>query len=259
MKLSVALVCFNEEADLRRTLEALAGLADEIVAVDSFSTDNTVALAREMGATVFQEPWAGHVGQKNSALAKCTGDWILAVDADEVLTEELVASIKSVLEEERDLNGYSINRRTFYMNRLLRYAWQPDRKLRLVRRAANPVWRGYDPHDSLWVKGKTARLDGYMIHYSYKNFAEHMQKTAAYARKAAESYHQAGKKASRLSLLLRPAFVLFKRLFINRAILDGFPGIMASWSSALYVYMKYAFLWELQNNSTSCTNAQPRS
>ena len=250
MKLSVALICFNEEANIRRTLEALTDLADEIIVVDSFSTDNTAAIAREMGATVFLEPWAGYVEQKNSAFSKCMGDWILAVDADEVLTKELTAAIKSALAQDRGLNGYSINRRTFYMNKLLKYAWQPDRKLRLVRRAANPVWRGYDPHDALWVEGKTVRLGGCMIHYSYKNFAVHMQKTVSHAYKAAESYHRAGKRTSFLSLLIRPGFALFRRLFVNLAILDGFPGIMAAWSSSVYVYMKYAFLWELGRGQT---------
>lgn len=253
IKLSAVIVCFNEEDIIRQTLEALQGLADEVVVVDSFSTDSTPDIVREFGAKLFQEEWAGYVAQKNSALQKCSGEWILALDADEVLTPELQSSIRAAISptasnaEAKHIDGYFINRRTFYMGRLLQHAWQPDRKLRLVRRAAKPVWHGYDPHDSLRIESAASSLlQGDITHYSYNSFADHMQKSTAHAHKAAESYLKAGKKSSLAAILFKPWFVFFRRFILRGAFLDGVPGLIAAFSSATYVYMKYAFLWEMQ-------------
>lgn len=247
MKLSVSIISFNEENNIRRTLEALQGVADEIVLLDSFSTDKTTEIAASMGATVYQEPWAGYLAQKNSALDKCSGEWILCLDSDEVLTPELLASIKAVLAGKRPAGGYRLKRRTIYMGKLLKYAWQPDRHLRLVHRSASPRWAGTDPHESLVIDGPVSDLDGYLSHYSYRNFADHMEKTRKYAEGAAKTYFKRGKKARSTDLFMRPPFVLFKRLVLQRALLDGTPGVIAAFSSAVYSYMKYSFLWEMQN------------
>lgn len=271
MKLSAALITLNEEDNLARTLEPLQGLADEIVIVDSGSTDRTLEIARAAGAKVFQEDWKGYVEQKNSAFAKCSGDWILNLDADEVLTPELAEEIRAKIAPgpagstaptkdpdspdstglgspgPADVNGYSINRRTFYMGRLLKYAWQPDLKLRLVRRAASPRWVGREVHESLKVEGRTAPLANYLVHYSYKDFSAHMATTQKLAEVGAASYYARGRRARTSDFLLRPVFHLFKRLILKRAFLDGVPGLMAAWSGAVHSYMKMAFLWELQN------------
>lgn len=248
MKLSVAIIAFNEEENLPRTLEALQGLAAEIVVLDSFSSDKTVEIAKAAGAKVFQEQWKGYVEQKNSLFEKCSGEWILNLDADEVLTPELVEEIRSKLvHDDKKINGYLINRRTFYMGRLLKYAWQPDKKLRLVRRAANPRWVGVDVHESLKIDGRTKLLANYLIHYSFKDFAAHMETTRKLAQVGAQSYHTQGRRAKARDFIIRPPFQLFKRLVIKRAVLDGVPGIMAAVSGAVHSYMKFAFLWELQN------------
>ncbi len=247
MKLSVSIISFNEEDNIARTLQALAGLADEIVLLDSFSTDRTTEIAAAMGAKVFQEPWAGYLAQKNSALEKCSGEWILSLDSDEVLTPELTANIKAALADPAGVNGYILKRRTVYMGRTLKYAWQPDRHLRLARRNAQPRWSGTDPHESLKVEGRTADLEGFVLHYSYRDFAVHMAKTQKYAQGAAKTYLSKGKKARRRDFLIRPPFALFKRLVLQQALRDGVPGIIAAFSTALYTYMKYAFLWEMQN------------
>ena len=249
MKLSVSIISFNEERNIVRTLKALEGLADEIIVVDSMSTDGTVALAESMGAKVFKEGWKGHIAQKNSALEKCSCEWILALDCDEIVTPELKISIKKAIANGRDYCGYTVNRRTFYMGKLLKYSWQPDMKLRLVRKSANPAWGGYDPHDVLYTDGKISKLHGDLIHYSFSSFADHMQKTLKHARIAAESYAGKNKKSGIFTLLFRPWLVLIKKLIFKRGILDGIPGIMAAFSGAVYVYMKYAFLWESSKNS----------
>ena len=247
MKLSVALISFNEEENIGRTLSAIKDIADEIIIVDSFSTDDTVKITKEYGATVYIEEWKGHIAQKNSALEKCKGDWILSLDSDEVVDETLKNAIVEALREPGTKNGFTLNRKTFYMGRLLNRAWQPDKKLRLVKREALPRWAGYNPHDVLMVEGDKGALNGHLIHYSYKDFRDHMQKTLTYARLAADSYWQKGKRASFISLFFKPVFTFFKRMLLQGAFLDGIPGLMAAYSSAYYVYMKYAFLWERAN------------
>lgn len=247
MKLSVAIITFNEEANLRRTLQPLLGLADEIIVLDSFSTDNTLSIAAEMGAKTFQEPWPGHIAQKNSALKKCSGEWLLSLDADEVLPPELVEEIRHVLNNPAATNGYAINRHTYYLGRLLKYAWQPDWKLRLVRRSAKPRWTGMDPHDRLIIEGSASRLPGYLVHYSFKDFAAHMETTKKHAQVGAKSYYEHGRRAKLSDFLIRAPFHVFKRLILKRAFLDGIPGVLAAISGGVHSYMKFAFLWELQN------------
>lgn len=245
MKLSVSLVSFNEEANIRRTLEAVRDIADEIVIVDSFSTDATVEIAGEFGAKVTQRPWPGYHEQKNVCLEQCSGEWVLCLDCDEVVSPELLEAIKRVLDGPHRAAGYTVNRRTHYLGRLLRHAWQPDRKLRLVRRDANARWDGGDPHAYLAVDGPVATLEGDLVHYSYKNFDAHMNQTRVLARQMAENLYAKGKKSGAWALLLKPPFLFLKRYVAQGAVLDGVPGLIAALSSAAYVYMKYAYLWEL--------------
>lgn len=246
MKLSVSLVSYNEEANMRRTLEAVRDIAGEIVIVDSFSTDGTVSIAEEFGATVYRRPWPGYHEQKNICLEKCSGDWVLCLDCDEVVSPELRSSIVKVMALPDAAAGYYVNRRTHYLGRLLRHAWQPDRKLRLVRRNANPRWEGGDPHAHMAVDGRAGRLDGDLIHYSYKNFDAHMNQSRALARQMAENLFARGKRSGAFELLVKPPFVFFRRYVLQRAALDGVPGLIAALSGATYVYMKYAYLWEMR-------------
>jgi len=250
MKLSVAIMSFNEEANIRRTLEAVLPLADEIVVVDSFSTDRTAEIAESVGARVFREPWKGYIGQTNSCLEKCRGEWVLCLDCDEVVTPELRESIRRALENPA-AEGYVLNRRTFYLGRLLRYAWQPDRKLRLARKDAALRCEGLEPQPVLKMEGRIARLSGDLIHYSYKDFGAHMAQTQNFARKSAESYYRQGRTANGFDLFSRPFFAFFAHYFLRRAFLDGVPGFLAAFSNAVYVYMKYAFLWEMRQGAAT--------
>lgn len=245
MKLSLAVMSFNEEANIRRALESAGDLADEIVVVDSFSTDKTVEIAESLGARVFLEPWKGYIEQTNSCLEKCQGEWALCLDCDEEITPELAASIRQALARPM-AEGYLLNRRSFYMGRLLKYAWQPDRKLRLARRNASLRCEGNHPHPVLKVEGRIARLAGDLIHYSYKDFGAHMAQTQNFARQIAETYYRQGRSSSILALLGKPPFAFFRHYFLRLACLDGVPGFLAAFSAAVYVYMKYAFLWEMR-------------
>ncbi len=254
LPLSVAIVSFNEEGDIEKTLESIRDIASEIIVVDSHSTDRTREIALSYGAKVFEEDWKGYVGQKNSALEKCTQEWILSLDCDEVITPELKGSIINALNKP-EADGYLINRKTVYLGRPLNYAWQPDWKLRLVRRDASPRWGGYAVHEALMVKGKIEKLRGDLLHYSYKDLYDHLNKLVKYAKLSAQSYHKEGKRGGLLKILFHPLGAFLKHLILKRSFLDGFRGLIVAFSSFCYVFFKYLFLWEMQvggkNNSGS--------
>lgn len=245
LPLSVSIISFNESANIGRMLDSVKAINAEIIVVDSHSTDNTLEIAEASGAKVYVEDWKGHIRQKNSALEKCTQPWILSLDCDEVVSPELrEAIIKAIKEGSHP--GYHINRRTFYLGKLLRYAWQPDWNLRLVRKDAGPRWLGYDPHDRLKVDGRCGRLQGDLIHYSYTDLKDHMQRLVAYAELTANSYHQNGKRFHWYNLLINPLVAFFKKYALKRGFLDGSQGFFAAMSSIIYVFLKYLFLWEIE-------------
>ncbi len=247
LPLSVAMISFDEEQNIRRTLEAVREIASEIVVVDSHSTDRTREIAAELGARVFEEDWKGHIAQKNSALAKCSQPWILALDCDEVVSPGLRDAIVAAVREPA-ADGYLVNRRTVYLGRTLRHMWQPDWKLRLLRRDANPVWGGYDPHDSLRIDGRTARLHGgFLEHHSYRDLDDHFRRLVGYARIAARSYHEQGRRSGVGKILFSPLAGVFKSYVLRGGFLDGMPGLIAAASKYVYVLFKYCFLWELEH------------
>lgn len=246
--LSLAIITFNEEENIGRTLESICQIAKEIIIVDSFSSDKTVKIARTYNAKVFLEKWKGHIEQKNSALEKCNAKWVLSLDADEVLSDELKKNILKAIKEENS-DGFFLNRKTHYLGKLMNFAWQPDKKLRLVKRSCNPNWQGLNPHDYLTIQGKTASLKGDLTHYSYKDLRHHLQKTIDYAKISAKVYFENNKKASLIKLTLNPLFAFFKIYFIQLGVLDGFRGLLAAFSSMLGTFLKYSFLWELEHFS----------
>ena len=247
LPLSAALISYNEEQNIERTLAAVASLASEIIIVDSHSTDRTAELAAKFGAKVYDEDWKGHIAQKNSAIEKCSMDWIICLDCDEVIDDELSHDIVSAVEN-GEYDGYAVNRRTFYMGKFLKHSWQPDWKLRLVKRSAMPKWAGYDPHDVLRISGKTSKLtSGYLLHYSYKDIYDHYQRLVKYSKIAAQSYYDNGRRFSYFALLTKPLFAFVKKYVMKLGFLDGFAGFAVAASSYIYVYLKYLFLKEIQD------------
>lgn len=245
LPLSVSMISFNEEHNIARTIESVRSIAREIVVVDSHSTDKTREIAASLGARVYEEDWKGDAGQKNSSAAKCSEEWILMLDCDEVLTEELRQSIVDAITNGKH-DGYEMTRRTYYLGKLLQYAWYPDWKLRLVKRSSNPVWTGYDPHNHVKINGSTSKISGDMLHYSYRNVYHHFTKTLDHARIAAASYHKQGRPFRWSNLLVNPV-VAFVRLYIIRlGFLDGFRGLVAGFSTYAYTFLKYVFLRELE-------------
>jgi glycosyltransferase involved in cell wall biosynthesis len=248
VKLSVAIITKNEEDRLPKTLEAVKDIADEIVVVDSGSTDKTVDIAKQYGAKVFIEEWKGYGEQKNSALKKTTGEWVLFLDADEVLSEELKKLIKEKINNPT-ADGYYLKRQTVYLGRKLKHIWNNDWVLRLVNKNANPRWVG-NIHEKLSVDGKTEYLKGGVLyHYTYRSLFEHFQKSLLYAKLSAEDYYERGIKSSKVKVIFIPFWNFFKFFILKKGFLEGFRGFLIAFISAFYSFAKYAILWDLYRTS----------
>jgi glycosyltransferase involved in cell wall biosynthesis len=249
LDLSIAIVCKDNQATIGPTLESVRGLASEIVAIDSGSTDQTIPMLEATGARVLRSPWLGHVKTKQLALESCARAWVLCIDSDESVEPELAASIRQALStaSEQAL-GFEINRRTYYKSRPLKYVWQPEWRLRLVRRG-KAKWGGFDPHDKLeLLSGQSTRLPGILRHDSFPTFEEHLRKQWHHASTMARSLHSAGVRSSRLRLLTSPAGAFIKQLILKRGFLDGTPGWLAASSTASAALIKHAVMLELQSN-----------
>lgn len=247
LPLSIAIITYNEEENLPRTLEAIKDIATEIIVIDSFSADKTVEIAKKYGAKVFSEEWKGFRNQKNSALEKTTQPWILFLDADEVVSPELKKSILNAIKNPT-VNGYYINRKTYYLGKFLNYVWQPDWNLRLVNRKGNPRWEGENIHEYLKVDGKTDKLDGYLYHYTYKNLEDHFYKSLKYAKLSAEAQFKKGKRFKHHKLIINPIWAFFRIYVLNLGFLDGIRGLSVAMSYLFSTFLKYMYLWELDTN-----------
>lgn len=246
MGLSVCIITFNEEDNLPRCLASVRDLASEIVVVDSASTDATRTIAAEAGARVVEQEFLGHVRQKQLALEQAGEDWVLSLDADEWLDDELAAAVRRVVENGATdgPDGYEVNRRTHYLGAWIDHCgWSPEWRLRLVRRGRGR-WSGNDPHDHLAVPGAVARLDGRLQHRPYRDLAHHLEKVNRYTDTMSRLRHEAGDRASLAKLWLRPP-ARFLRMYVLRAgFLDGWRGFVVSGIGAFYVFLKYAKLRE---------------
>ena len=245
--LSVAIVCRNNQATIGRTLESVSGLAAELVAVDSGSTDGTISLLEKHGARVIRSEWKGHVATKQMALEACTQEWVLSLDSDESLQPELNRSVTdAVARNDAAIDGYEVNRKVWYRDRPLNFAWQPERRLRLVRRG-KARWTGLDPHDRLELgSGRPAPLlAGDLRHDSISTFPEFLAKQAQHARTMAASMHREGQRGSYVRLLTSPSGAMLKQLIVKQAWRDGWAGWLAAGSTAAASLMKHIALLEL--------------
>jgi glycosyltransferase involved in cell wall biosynthesis len=262
MTLSVCIITLNEEANIVRTLESVRGIADEIIVVDSGSTDATAALAQARGARVFSEPWKGFAGQKNSALAKATCDWILSLDADEEVSPELAASIKNLLtsSQEPPYAGYKMNRRNMYLKRWLkRSGYYPDPKLRLIRRGA-AEYELRAVHEDMKMQEPLGHLHGDLTHHAYptlESFIEHANRYSSLGAQMVVEQSPAG--FSFINIVLRPTVRFLYNYIFRLGFLDGREGLLVLMTHASYVSWKYAKAWELSKNSHhSAISTQPR-
>jgi glycosyltransferase involved in cell wall biosynthesis len=245
--LSVSIVCKDSAATIGRTLESVKGLAGEIVALDSGSTDGTVGMLERAGARVIRTEWLGHVKTKQRALEACTREWVLCIDSDESLEPELAVAIRARLEGgHQGADGFEVDRCTYYRGKPLRHVWRPEWRLRLVRRGA-AEWGGFDPHDQLrLVPGRRVeRLAGVMRHDSFPTFTEHMRKQWYHSTTMARSLHEAGVRGSYVRLVCSPMGAMFKQLVLKRGVLDGYAGWLAAASTAVGAMVKHAALIEM--------------
>ena len=243
--LSVVIITYNEERIIEKTLKAVRDLASEIIVVDSYSTDRTVEIAKSLDAKVFVEKWRGYSEQKNLAMKKCNNEWIFFIDADEIVSDDLKKSIVKELKNPK-ADGYMVNRRTYYMGKFLKRAWQPEWRLRLVRKSAGPWWSG-DVHEQLHIrKGKIGKLRGDLYHFPYRDFADHVRKVLLLSREVALARYRSGERCGFLNLIFNPIWAFWKTFLIKGGFFDGIPGLVASFMTMVYTFFKYAFMYELQ-------------
>jgi len=241
--LSVCIITFNEEANIRRCLESVSW-ADDIVVVDSFSSDRTPEIAGEFTDKVFKAPWKGYVVQKNLAISYASSDWILAIDADEVVSGELRRSIERVLKGDDRYNGYYIPRRVFYLGRWINHCgWYPDYKLRLFRRG-HGRWVGGDLHERISLDGPAGYLEGDLYHFPYADISAHLRTINEYSTIMANEFRRRGRHPRWADLFFRPLFRFLKMYFLKLGFMDGMAGLLVSSLGAIYVFCKYAKLWE---------------
>ncbi len=251
MTLSVCIITFNEEVNIQRTLESVKSIADEIIVVDSHSTDATVPLAQSLGAKVFVEDWKGFAPQKNSALAKASCDWVLSLDADEEVGPELAESIRALFRSPSPppLNGYRMARRNLYMGRWIKRAgYYPDRKLRLVRRGT-AQFELRAVHEDMKMEGTTGLLSGDLIHHAYptlEGFIEHANHYSSLGAGMVVEKRSVG--FSIVNIVLRPLVRFIYSYFFRLGFLDGREGLLVYMTHAMYVSWKYAKAWEMSRN-----------
>ncbi len=245
--LSVIIITKNEAADIRACLESVAW-ADEVVVVDSGSSDDTVAIAREFTAQVHVHDWPGFGPQKNRALAYATGDWVLSLDADERITPELRREIEAVLADAHAADAYDLPRLSNYCGRFMRHSgWYPDYVTRLFRRG---TVRFSDDlvHERLLVAGTPERLHGLMLHYAFDNLEEVLRKVDQYSTAGAQKMQQQGRRATLSGAVLRGWWSFMRTYFLRLGFLDGREGFMLAVSNAEGTYYRYLKLMLLNRN-----------
>ncbi len=246
---SVAMIATNEEKNLPRTLAGVAGWVHEIVIVDSGSTDRSPQIAREFGAKhSFNRDFKGHAEQKNIAIAQCTGDWILLLDGDEVVTPELAAEIQSVLASP-EKNAYWIPRLNIFLTRWMRHGGlYPDDKLRLFRRGIAMVDESIGPHGTPQYNADKGRLRHHLLHYGYPDFAGYLDHMNEYSTGTvvALSRRKAGASDGIILLqsIVNPAFGFLKNYLLRGGFLDGAEGLIFHLNHAVYAHWKYVKVWE---------------
>jgi len=246
-KISALIISYNEEKKIGKCLQSLKALADEIVVVDSFSTDGTAQIVKNMGGRFLQHEFEGYIEQKNYALAQASYDLVLSLDADEVLSEPLKQSILKV-KEQANFAGYSMNRLTFLEGKAVQCCgWYPDSKLRLFRRSKGQ-WTGLNPHDEFRFRQKTTlgHLNGDLLHYSFDSKADLIRQTEKFARLSASSYFEEKKNLFPAIRFLSPAFRFVRDYFLKGGIWVGKTGWLVAWTNAKGTFLKYKYLQELK-------------
>ncbi len=247
--LSVVIITFNEERNIGRCLASVREIADDIVVLDSFSTDGTEAIVRTAGARFFQHSFDGHIEQKNRAITHALHPFILSLDADEALDERLLRSVKAAKAGSAD--GYTMNRLTNYCGTWIRHGgWYPDRKLRLWD-SRKGAWGGSNPHDRYILQegSSTEHLEGDILHYGFNTISEHIRQVDYFTDIAAKAKHAKGQNGSLLKVLFAPVVKFLWDYFLRLGFLDGYHGFVIARISAHAKFLRYAKLRALSKRS----------
>ncbi len=246
MTISACIICFNEESNIERCLSSVAW-ADEIIVIDSMSRDRTTEIARGFTDSVYQRSWTGYVDQKNFALSKSTGDWILSVDADEEVPDSLRREIISEINKKDAKCGYSMPRRSFYQGRWINHSgFYPDRQLRLFRRD-KAEWVGSRVHERVEIDGPIGELKNDLLHYPYKGVISGQIRTVDnFSGLLAENLREKGARYSVWLLLIRPVFKFLEVYFLKLGFLDGSAGLIIAVTSSYAMFVRYVKLRELE-------------
>lgn len=250
MKLSVAVITYNEEANIGRFLDTLQNLADEIIIVDSFSTDRTQEIARKYPKVVWiPQHFLGYGPQKNYALEKCSGEWILFLDADEIPDKTLINSIKNVIAENPKQDVYTVAFNNIFLGKTVKYGgWGNVSRERLFRKGT-AKYSDDLVHETFLTKSIPQHLEGRINHFTYKNIHHHIEKSNRYTTMMAEKLYSSGKKSSGFKIVFSPFFIFIKNYAFRLGFLDGTAGFYAAVTAAFYTFMKYMKLYELTHKS----------
>jgi glycosyltransferase involved in cell wall biosynthesis len=243
VKLTVTVITHNEAAHISAALQSIAW-ADEIIVVDSHSTDGTVALARQLASRVVVRDWPGYGEQKNYAASIATHDWILSIDADERITPELAGEIQAILRDGPTARGYRIPRVTWYLGRWIRSTdWYPDYQLRLYDRRAGR-WNTRPVHESVDLEGPPGRLRHEIQHFAYRDVSHHLATIDRYTTLAADHWIAQGRRPSVLQIALHPPLAFLRNYVLRGGFRDGAAGFLVSALNAYYVFLKFLKHWE---------------
>ncbi|MFM7014862.1 MAG: glycosyltransferase family 2 protein [Bacteroidota bacterium] len=238
MKISVAIITFNEENNIARCLKSVRLLADEIVVVDSLSTDKTIEIAQANGARIVSQKFLGYIEQKNFAIDQCSNDWVLSLDADECLSDLLLENLIQIKKKPASADAYRMSRMTSYCGQWIKHGgWYPDKKVRLINKH-QARWGGINPHDQLIVNGTTAEVKGDILHYSYHSIQGHQAQAEKFSSITADHLFSLGKKTSLIRIYVKPVVRFIRDFFFKAGFLDGKYGFVIARISAHAVFLR---------------------
>ena len=245
IKISAAIITYNEEKNIKRCMDSL-DFVDEIVVVDSLSSDNTCAIAKELGAKVIDQKFLGHIDQKQLAVENCSNEWVLSLDADEEVSPELKASILELIKNPLEHEAYEMKRVSFHLGKWIRHGgWYPDKKTRFFNKT-KAHWGGYNPHDKVIVDGSIGMLEGDLMHYVFDDLRHNIDTNNSYSSIMAEDLYKASKKFCFLKLIFKPLGKFLEVYIYKRGFMDGMPGFIIAVGAAYSMFLKFAKLWELE-------------
>lgn len=247
LKLSGVIITFNEERNIERCLQSLVTVVDEIVVVDSYSTDNTKSICLKFDVRFIEQEFLGYIEQKNFALEQAKFNHVVSLDGDEALSKELQQSILN-LKLNWQFDGYYANRFNNFCGQWIKHSdWYPNKKLRVFDKT-KAVWRGINPHDNVQLlntKSKAGYLKGDILHWTYQTYEEMDQKSEYFSTIAAEAYYKNGKGASIINMIWNPSWAFFKAYILRLGFLDGKNGFRICYQTWKITYLKYKKLRQL--------------